>query len=696
MAPIWGEWTEWQWDASQARWWRARQDNKGNIEYAFDSQEAPRGSTEGLTDALRNFDIGGQDQAYTQQSAYTHSSPDAAAATAYSRFSAQTPVVVSSKGKSKAAESSAKPRSKSHRDGHKDSRDKSRKHRSKPEKSYADDISGPPPAELPELQPFYPRAEDTSPSQPVSMPVCVPGSSTTAYPTHQDSAYGSSPGDERQPFYMKTGVASASGYESATGSTVQTQTGQESVYRAPQHDSGYAAPGSPTGGSSYPTQQAHSEPAYGASPSSSDYPAGVSYTTQQAPSNVTYGTSPRDLGYASGRSRASIPSYSAHQTPSQPQYGASTRDSGYGSSLSPGSGSDPRYDQRRTDRSDSDARQAGSGRHHPRGQASGPETRHSRSAPEDSSPEERGPDYYSTVTAASSVASDAQSDQLHDAISQADPYMTGAPSATYPGAESSSVPTGQTYSSCSIAADQGYSPSSSATQGYTSSAALAQSPYPMYDESGRATPKAFVQASTTAATTVADEYQYEDSAVSTAATSRQIDAHAGFVVEHSSRFQPGMVFKIVWCEPLGAAAPRTEVITNRVRMEQDGMQFYQGVRRFIVVANDEGHCACVPILTYEHKACTKKGVKPLKHGIVYQSGKRPRTVEGEPRLGFPPIAVDLFERTEKLDKESRVNYAKITTVEHNFRVFFIGRVTEADFYNVVRPAVDHCWDKKKR
>lgn len=101
-------------------------------------------------------------------------------------------------------------------------------------------------------------------------------------------------------------------------------------------------------------------------------------------------------------------------------------------------------------------------------------------------------------------------------------------------------------------------------------------------------------------------------------------------------------------------------------------------------------------MTYEHKACTKKGVKPSKHGIVYQVGKRPRTVEGEPQLGFPPVRVELYERTEKLDKESRVNYAKLTTVEHNFRVYFIGRVVQDDFYRIVSPAVDQCWSRKKR
>jgi hypothetical protein len=102
-----------------------------------------------------------------------------------------------------------------------------------------------------------------------------------------------------------------------------------------------------------------------------------------------------------------------------------------------------------------------------------------------------------------------------------------------------------------------------------------------------------------------------------------------------------------------------------------------------------------PILTYERQGCNKRGVKALKHGIVYQNGKRPRMLQGEPELGFEAVRVNLTERTEQLVKESRVNYAKLTTIEHNFPVFFIGRVEPADFRNIVRPAVDTCWQRKR-
>lgn len=71
-------------------------------------------------------------------------------------------------------------------------------------------------------------------------------------------------------------------------------------------------------------------------------------------------------------------------------------------------------------------------------------------------------------------------------------------------------------------------------------------------------------------------------------------------------------------------------------------------------------------------------------------------VRGEPELGFPPIRVNLYEKAERLDKESRVNYAKLTNVEHNLPVYFIGSVVPEDFAEIVMPAVDECWAAKTR
>lgn len=48
---------------------------------------------------------------------------------------------------------------------------------------------------------------------------------------------------------------------------------------------------------------------------------------------------------------------------------------------------------------------------------------------------------------------------------------------------------------------------------------------------------------------------------------------------------------------------------------------------------------------------------------------------------------------ERLARESRVNYSKIVTVEHNVKVRFIGYVTDDD-YDLVVDAVNMCWEQK--
>jgi hypothetical protein len=101
-------------------------------------------------------------------------------------------------------------------------------------------------------------------------------------------------------------------------------------------------------------------------------------------------------------------------------------------------------------------------------------------------------------------------------------------------------------------------------------------------------------------------------------------------------------------------------------------------------------------LTYERRGCSKEGVNPSTHGIVYQEGKRPRTLAGEPKLGFEPVRAIVYGKGEQFAREARVNYAKLQTVNHNCRVAFIGRVAPEDYDSIVRPAVDICWANRTR
>lgn len=99
------------------------------------------------------------------------------------------------------------------------------------------------------------------------------------------------------------------------------------------------------------------------------------------------------------------------------------------------------------------------------------------------------------------------------------------------------------------------------------------------------------------------------------------------------------------------------------------------------------------IYTYIGKGCRKSGVKADRHGVVYAEHSKPWVHRDEPKLGFAPIRMQIEVSGETLAKESRVNYSKLVSLEHNVRVFIIGRISPDDF-PVVADAVNECWSRK--
>jgi hypothetical protein len=81
-------------------------------------------------------------------------------------------------------------------------------------------------------------------------------------------------------------------------------------------------------------------------------------------------------------------------------------------------------------------------------------------------------------------------------------------------------------------------------------------------------------------------------------------------------------------------------------------------------------------LTYGNRGTAKPGVDAEDHAIIYTGSEIPRELPGEPKLLKKPIRVKLNSRREKLRPESRINFAKIYTVEHNVKVSFIGEIHE--------------------
>ncbi|PMD40892.1 hypothetical protein L207DRAFT_633837 [Hyaloscypha variabilis F] len=149
-----------------------------------------------------------------------------------------------------------------------------------------------------------------------------------------------------------------------------------------------------------------------------------------------------------------------------------------------------------------------------------------------------------------------------------------------------------------------------------------------------------------------------------------------FKVRRSSEFEFGRVFKVLWSEPKGAGG--TEITAQDAQPSKYGEKAYHKIRRFLVVKNDKGHSICLPILTYGNRGVVKPGVHAETHTVVYSSKRDGYTLaEGEEgRMHHRPIRVEIKDPSDKLDPMSRLNYAKIYTVEHNVKVLFIGRVAE--------------------
>ncbi|KAF7936507.1 uncharacterized protein EAE97_007873 [Botrytis byssoidea] len=147
---------------------------------------------------------------------------------------------------------------------------------------------------------------------------------------------------------------------------------------------------------------------------------------------------------------------------------------------------------------------------------------------------------------------------------------------------------------------------------------------------------------------------------------------------HSAReFKFGKVFKVLWSEPSGSTAGGGGGTVWSQR-EVHGEMIYAKVRRFVIIHPKQGHCLCLPIMSYEGRATSKSGVHPEEHAIIYTTPE-PRLIDNEDgnKMKFDPVKMIPYSRRHILDTASRINYAKIYTVEYNVKVWFIGQVDQA-------------------
>ncbi|KAF2681468.1 hypothetical protein K458DRAFT_457051 [Lentithecium fluviatile CBS 122367] len=170
-------------------------------------------------------------------------------------------------------------------------------------------------------------------------------------------------------------------------------------------------------------------------------------------------------------------------------------------------------------------------------------------------------------------------------------------------------------------------------------------------------------------------------------------------------FRIGVVFMMLWPELVGSGVDNMTAVTI-ADSRFPGERVFCKIRWFIVVREGHNCCTCLSIQTYQGRGVTGTKVKS-HHAIMYTGATPPLPLPGEypshpdeAPMGEPirVIADDESGRGDiKMDPRSRVNLAKVYTVEHNVKVQKFGYVDPSDEWKLIsqfmrnwgRSASDH-------
>ncbi|KAL4878018.1 hypothetical protein BJY04DRAFT_120958 [Aspergillus karnatakaensis] len=149
-----------------------------------------------------------------------------------------------------------------------------------------------------------------------------------------------------------------------------------------------------------------------------------------------------------------------------------------------------------------------------------------------------------------------------------------------------------------------------------------------------------------------------------------------YMVQTPYYYRQGKVFSILWHENQGASQG-TLVSAGPEYRGRFGEPIYSTIRRMVVIKVFEQCSWCFAISTYGGRGVSKRGVDESTHAIVYLRGRLPTSSSSERPMIKEPLEVAPDRPDETLDPMSRINFAKIYTVEHNVKVLPIGRITNA-------------------
>ncbi|KAK4950116.1 hypothetical protein LTR10_011093 [Elasticomyces elasticus] len=111
-----------------------------------------------------------------------------------------------------------------------------------------------------------------------------------------------------------------------------------------------------------------------------------------------------------------------------------------------------------------------------------------------------------------------------------------------------------------------------------------------------------------------------------------------------------------------------------------GNAVYSKVRRFVVVREAEHFCSALPITNYGSRGVSKVGTKKSEHSIIHTGRLPPQPTPGERPsrdehgMRSRAIRVNPDRPDKQLDAMSRLDYAKVHTIQHNIKVAPVGVV----------------------
>jgi hypothetical protein len=135
-----------------------------------------------------------------------------------------------------------------------------------------------------------------------------------------------------------------------------------------------------------------------------------------------------------------------------------------------------------------------------------------------------------------------------------------------------------------------------------------------------------------------------------------------YSVREDNFFRFGRVFSVLWHE----SAPGRETSSSLIR-------------RMVVVKESTNFCWCIAINTYGGQGLKKMGMtrqEVAAHATIHMTDQQPRIIPEEQWMTKEPLEVEPSTWDQELAPFSRLNFAKVYTVESFHKVAEVGKVAQ--------------------